>query len=195
MIVRLTDSQWRYLQRFDLSDDLRTTLDAGAYHHHATETGAVRRHAQVVAIPYIAWALLRQELVARAFTARGARDRNEPSTLTAIVQLVQTAINVRDRHPALRGAAAMRRQIELIPAWQQLDGGYCPRPNGGHFVVLEPHTERPKRLGVEVTTWRSREPSPGDDWLCQEHVHLGFRAHAFDALGWRPDVDGAGVDQ
>jgi len=187
MIVRLTAGTYATLRQTALPPEITEALDEDV---HGAVPGAV-----LVRMPYIAWAVTREHLVRRTFTAGGARDRSVPAYLASALRNIQQAINVRDRHPALRSLAATGRQVDLIPAWVGGWGSYCPRPNGGHFVVLQPHIDRSRRLGMDVTRWTAREPSPGDDWCCQEASHLRFWPHAREALHWSPDVYGAGVEQ
>lgn len=181
MIVRLTPGQWSFLRQINFPDEIHDALDRGTH-----DVGA----SKVVAIPYIAWAIVRERLTFRAFTQTGAREPSAPQRLSTVLRVIQTSINVRDRHPALRSASAIGRQVELIPAWE-IVGGRSPRPGQGRFVVLEPQSG--SRIAGEFTWWRAREPGPGDDWLCQERSHLTFWAEATRTLGWGPNVDAAGV--
>lgn len=185
MIVRLTNHRWSVLRTTNFGPEIEAILELDVSAHGK---GAV-----LVRQPYISWAIIREHIYRRTFTPRGARNRHVSETYFSLLRDIQTAINVRDRHPALRSLAVLERQVDRIPAWETSGGLYCPRPNGGRFVILDPVDVSTRAL--RATAWAAREPSPGDDWLCDEAVHLLLWPQAVDTLGWNPQVDTAGVDE
>lgn len=177
MIVRFTNTQWGYLLKLSWSDEIRDCLENAQ--PDKTPNGVWVR------APYICWAIMRQQLMERTFTPRGGRHPEHPKTLFVCLQIIQTAINAWDRHPAMRDKGVSGKVWQLLPAWVLPDGRRLPRPCNGDFVVLEPVHIR----GGVFTEWRTREPSPGDDRLCHEQAHLLFWPEAERTLHWSPDVD------
>lgn len=170
MRVRLGVMQYRYMERL---------CEGPIAEHFAEDAIAVgvpgRAHIYDVGGAFIAWEILLERCVAKAYSATGGRKEDGISaTLAKMIRNIAKETNRITVHPAMRGAAMLGLIAEAFPAWEDGDQ-WSPTPNGNPFVYLKPqwHTELSPRL---ITTWGPLGQAPPDR-LASEAVHLALAAH------------------
>ncbi len=129
-----------------------------------------------VRAPFIVWELAFNQLLGQVFGPRGGRAQGVPLSATRAAEMIATAMNAYERHPAFRGAQILgHHAVSWFPAWKMPEPDergriYSPRPIAdGVFVCLGP--EFLTEPGRPWTTWSEFGLVPRGDWLAEQQVH------------------------
>jgi hypothetical protein len=168
MIVRLTRQQHQACKRYaNVDDDLLGWLDR--------DVSTASKNRVDVAMPAIAWLRLRNALFPNVYSVKGFQRKEAPLTASRALSSIQAAINLREKHPAMRNAGAIGIQMDMLPVWRlpspRSDFIYSPYPGIGTFMVLMP--EHITEGGRRVTFWHEATSFP-KAVLLQESTHLVF---------------------
>lgn len=168
MIVRLTRQQHQACKRYAASDD-------ALYEWLDRDVDQASKHRLNVAMPAIAWLRMRNILFPQVYSVKGFQRKEAPMSATRALSSIQASINLREKHPALRGAGAIGIQRDILPVWKLRqtsdDFKYSPYPGKGTFMVLMP--EHITQGGRRITVWHEALSSPESVFL-QEATHLIF---------------------
>lgn len=168
MIVRLTRQQHQACKRYATADDdLLAWLDRDVL--------AASKSRIDVAMPAIAWLRMRNALFPNVYSVKGFQRKEAPLTASRALSSIQAALNLREKHPAMRCAGAIGIHMDILPVWRLLpsngDYKYSPYPGNGTFMVLMP--EHITEGGRRVTVWHEAISFP-KAVLLQEATHLVF---------------------
>lgn len=121
-----------------------------------------------VTLPAVGWRRVYEVMIDAVYNSRGNKRREVTSPAVGALRDIRTALNFRERHPAMKGKGMLGWKADIFPAWVDGDG-FSPYPNGDRFVILLPMYHR--LSGRRVTTW-SEGRAPVPDPLFEELTHL-----------------------